>query len=361
MTLNDQLKLSCYRDIAELNADHGVYLVQHIKTKRVYVKKILTIFNYQIYSRLKSEPIPGIPKISEVIRDENLLVVIEEYCQGETLQDMIDRKRTLSEQEIAGYMMQLCEILEKLHACTPPIIHRDIKPSNIILSDEGRLFLIDMNTAKFMNTLQEKDTHLLGTEGYAAPEQYGFGASTTQTDIYAVGMVMGELMNGSISKDVSYTGRMQKVKDRCIQINPRDRYKTISSLKKALRGFVSEEVPDSDPFSRKMLPPGFRSFNPQHMLIASVGYCVILYLGITLHIDQENISSTALFWYRSYTTAIMLVVVFLSCNYMDIQKFFPPCRVRNPFLKLLAIVLFDVIVILATFFPFAFMMLLFYS
>lgn len=61
---------------------------------------------------------------------------------------------------------------------TPPIVHRDIKPSNIILTEDGRIVLIDLNAARLDDKNRSHDTQLIGTAGFAAPEQYGFAASS---------------------------------------------------------------------------------------------------------------------------------------------------------------------------------------
>lgn len=91
-------------------------------------------------------------------------------------------------------MYDLCEILEKLHSVTPPIVHRDTKPSNIIITNYEHVVLLDFNAAKYFADTDTADTILLGTKGYAAPEQYGFGSSTPQTDIYALGILLKELV-----------------------------------------------------------------------------------------------------------------------------------------------------------------------
>lgn len=100
-------------------------------------------------------------------------------------------------------MYELCEILEKLHSANPPIVHRDIKPSNIIITNYDHVILLDFNAAKYFTDPNTSDTILLGTKGYAAPEQYGFGSSTPQTDIYAVGILLKELVIISLSLQAS--------------------------------------------------------------------------------------------------------------------------------------------------------------
>ena len=73
-----------------------------------------------------------------------------------------------------------------------PIIHRDIKPSNIMITEQNHVVLLDFNAAKLYTNASTNDTVLLGTKGYAAPEQYGFGSSSPQTDIYAIGVLIKE-------------------------------------------------------------------------------------------------------------------------------------------------------------------------
>jgi serine/threonine protein kinase len=92
-------------------------------------------------------------------------------------------------------MHQLCECLDSLHKLNPPIIHRDIKPENIIYHN-NKVTLLDFGIARFLDSKKSKDTLILGSVGYAAPEQFGFQQSNPQTDIYALGKLMNYLLNG---------------------------------------------------------------------------------------------------------------------------------------------------------------------
>ncbi|MCI6594068.1 MAG: hypothetical protein MSJ87_02280 [Firmicutes bacterium] len=84
---------------------------------------------------------------------------------------------------------------------TPPIVHRDIKPSNIILTEDGRIVLIDLNAARLDDKNRSHDTQLIGTAGFAAPEQYGFAASSPRADLYAAGILMRVLLTGTDAND----------------------------------------------------------------------------------------------------------------------------------------------------------------
>ena len=177
--------VSSFHTIAMINEFHGVYLVQDPDTGKIYVKKVLL-----------QHPVAGTPGIIACSEEAGRMVLIEEYISGSSLQEKIEGN-ALSEADILRYMLDLCDILEKLHTGEQVIIHRDIKPSNIIITTYNRAVLLDFNAAKFYSPESAEDTVLLGTKGYAAPEQYGFGSSTPQTDIYALGMTSAGLFKAA--------------------------------------------------------------------------------------------------------------------------------------------------------------------
>lgn len=127
--------------------------------------------------------------------------MIEEYISGDTLKEVLEICGVLSEQDVLSYLNQLCSILIQLQSFTPPIVHRDIKPSNIILTEDGRIVLIDLNAARLDDKNRSHDTQLIGTAGFAAPEQYGFAASSPRADLYAAGILMRVLLTGTDAND----------------------------------------------------------------------------------------------------------------------------------------------------------------
>ncbi len=233
--LNATLRLSYYREVAVLNRDHNIMLVQHVETSKTYVKKVLSMYNKNVYLQLYHHPVAGIPRIIELGELNGLLTVIEEYISGSTLHELMNLHGTFSEQEVIQYTMNLCDILTALHGLQPPVIHRDIKPSNIILTNDNRIVLIDLNGAKLVSTAQTQDTCLIGTQGYAAPEQYGFGASNIQTDLYCTGRLMNTLLTGSPNGVCLCSKALVSVIRRCTQIEPKKRYISAAQLKNALQ------------------------------------------------------------------------------------------------------------------------------
>ena len=234
MNASEAYILSSYKEIAVLNAEHGVTLVQDTTSGIVYVKKILTIYNAEVYRTLKNHPVPGIPEIIEMVEEDDRLIVIEEYIGGQTLRAILDNGNLFPEEEAVRIVEQVCVIVNDLHSADPPIIHRDIKPSNIICTPDGSIRLLDMNAARKVVTGKSEDTQLIGTVGYAAPEQFGFGASTVQTDIYAIGVLLCELMTGVLPKERIPRGRIGRIIRKCTRLDPKDRYKSVRDLLDAL-------------------------------------------------------------------------------------------------------------------------------
>lgn len=333
------LPISCYKTIAVINEDHNIFLVQNLTNKKIYVKKILDIYNRQIYQYLYEHQIKGIPHVIDLYEDNNQLTVIEEFISGSSLQEKIDAN-DISVTSIMHYMYELCEILEILHSADPPIVHRDIKPSNIMITSYDHVILLDFNAAKCFTDITASDTILLGTKGYAAPEQYGFGSSTPQTDIYAIGILLKELVESLPEPTDQFIG----IINTCTQMNPADRYQSVTVLKQ--RFASTDKLMYSDntrPFSLKsIIPPGYRTLTPWKIIVSSTIYLFIL--GISLTMEPQGITGPAVWLERFFFLLILLSIVFCSFNYCNVQRIFPLCNHKNPILHYMGIVLLDIIV-----------------
>ena len=118
---------------------------------------------------------PGIPAFIECICDENgeFVGFVMEYVEGRSLQQIMEDGRSYTVREAAEAGLQLCSILEQLHGQKPPMIFRDLKPANILVRPGGEFVLVDYGAARKLRKNAGADTMQLGTDGYAAPEQYG--------------------------------------------------------------------------------------------------------------------------------------------------------------------------------------------
>ena len=210
-----------------------ITLVRELDKRNIYIKKELKTYNKTIWEKLKQLDIEGIPHIYSIEENEDGLEIIEEYLACQTLSDILD-EHTFSNLEAYQIIRQLCIILDVLHQQDPQIIHRDIKPDNILVDSNGNIKLIDYDAARIYIKGKEQDTVLLGTAGYAAPEQYGIVQSNIRTDIYSLGVLINVMLTGEHPSKKMCSGRYRKIVEKCTRINPDDRYYNISELRKHL-------------------------------------------------------------------------------------------------------------------------------
>ncbi len=339
MDLTQHLSISYYKNIAVINEAHNIFLVQHQTSNKIYIKKILDVYNINIYQQLSEHPIAGIPKIMDYWEKDGQLILIEEYISGTPLSELMADK-LLTPEQINRYMAELCSILHTLHSQVPPMIHRDIKPSNIIITSCNHVILLDFNAAKQYSAASQTDTVLLGTQGYAAPEQYGFGSSSPQTDIYALGILLKEM----VASLPVYTPQFDGIIAKCTQLIPRQRYQSVLQLMHALHPAVDVlPVPKEEKPFYKYFPPGFRTRTPWKMTVAALGYLFIFWLCLSLEV--ENVAGAALWFERIMLLAIMLSVVCGCFNYLDIQKFFPICKHPNRLIHYCGILLLNTLMV----------------
>ncbi|MCD8367591.1 MAG: protein kinase [Clostridiales bacterium] len=346
MMLSDELALSYYKVVADINAAHSVQLVQHTETKKFFVRKRLSIYHLEVYRSLQAAPVRNVPHIELLVEDESGLTIIEEYIHGDTLEELMERNGPMPEELVINCALQLCQIVSELHHRTPPIIHRDIKPSNVIVSPDGVVKLLDMNAAKYETPNQSRDTTLLGTAGFAAPEQYGFAPSGTQSDLFAIGVLINVLATGKLPTEVTVQGKLGHIVQKCTELDPANRYANVDELIHELRCAQAgaSEVSGEEPAQtwRRYLPPGFRSGSVPHMIVATVGY--VLLFAVALSMELEAATPLALAMNRVTVLLIGLAVIFFSADYCGVQARMPLTNSRNPFIRWICIIVYDILI-----------------
>jgi hypothetical protein len=201
-------------------------LVRDPISKSIRVKKIFDGAAL-CYDRLMSLKHVNLPRVIAYTQTERKTILIEEYIAGPNLEEFLSRNGKLDEAEVFSVLLQLCDVLSLLHK--NDIIHRDIKPSNIIRAEGNIVKLIDFDAARITKTHGERDTRMLGTRGYASPEQYGFSQTDKRADIYALGVTATELLGGE-----AYRGKYRAVLEKCMEIDPKRRYQSCEQLRNAL-------------------------------------------------------------------------------------------------------------------------------
>lgn len=141
---------------------------------------------------------PALPRIVDIIDNGVTIYIIMDYIEGESLDKVLEAQGAQPEDKVIAWAMQISDVLAYLHRQKPPIIYRDMKPANVMLKPEGEkgiIKIIDFGIAREYKEEKTSDTTVLGTKGYAPPEQYS-GQTDARSDIFALGMTMHHLLTG---------------------------------------------------------------------------------------------------------------------------------------------------------------------
>lgn len=207
----------------------SVRLIRHRQSGKRFILRRFT-GNGEVYRKLLDCSCRYLPLIYEAAEQGEENLVIEEFIEGDTLGFLL-QGALFSPRETRKIVGQLCQALWVLHSMAA--VHRDIKPENVILRGADAV-LIDFDAARLHKPEAEADTHVLGTTGFAAPEQYGLSQSDARTDIYSLGVLMNVMLTGQHPSKQLAEGRMGYVVQRCTQVNPAKRYKDVLRLMEAL-------------------------------------------------------------------------------------------------------------------------------
>lgn len=193
---------------------------------------------------------PHLPSIIDVIDRDDTFLIVMDYIEGKSLDHWLKKDGAQPQEKVVVWAKQICDVLGYLHSRKPPIIYRDLKPANVMLKPDGQIMIIDFGTAREFKETSIEDTSCLGTQGYAAPEQYGgHGQTDARTDIYTLGATMYHLLTGhnpSLPPYEMYPIRrwnpalssgLEKIVLKCTQRNPNDRYQNCAELMYALEHY----------------------------------------------------------------------------------------------------------------------------
>jgi len=209
---------------------------------------------YCILRRCKGRDLSGVCDALRKVRHPNTVVVydfvyaegdtyiLEENLSGTSLEECLSEDRLFSEEETARLMLRLCDGLEPLHSLQPPLVHNDINPSNIMLREDGSIKLFDFDISRLYKQGAGQNTELFGTEEYASPEHYGYGQSEPRTDIYSMGVTMHKMLTGkglTARHEITYRGRLRPILEKCLRLDPKQRYRDVGALRKELEGSLT--------------------------------------------------------------------------------------------------------------------------
>lgn len=194
--------------------------------KDVIVKRYTAVI--PAYEKLKAVRHENLPEVLDSVICQDGHVVLEEYIDGISVADVAGRYTYKGAKTV---IMGVCKAVQSLHGLK--IIHRDIKPENVMISHDGTVKLIDLNASRSPKGTG-KDTVMLGTIGYASPEQLGVSESDERSDIYAIGVLLNVMLTGEHPSKRLAKGRAGKIVQRCTMIAPDSRFSTAKQLMQSL-------------------------------------------------------------------------------------------------------------------------------
>ncbi len=213
-------------------SDKNECKVLKVKHKTIGKNIIVRSFakNISAYEKIYNISCKNLPLIYDVIYLDDGQIVLEEYISGVTVAEVMESGKyhyNGAKKIIRG----VCHGLNVLHERN--LVHRDVKPENIIISDDGRIVLIDFNAAREISKA-DKDTVVMGTVGYASPEQLGVTQSDARTDIYALGVLLNVIITGKHPSEKLAKGKVGKIVRKCTSVNPDERYQTVKIFSEIL-------------------------------------------------------------------------------------------------------------------------------
>ncbi|MGN0537658.1 MAG: serine/threonine-protein kinase [Acutalibacteraceae bacterium] len=296
-------------------------LVVNRNTNQLMIKKVMGEEEFEIHQKLARINHVNIIRVYDVIRDNHICTVLEQYVVGRTLEQLC-MERILSEKEVKNIILQICCGLKTLHENN--IIHRDLTPSNIMLSDDGVVKIIDFDISRTEKDNSVRDTRILGTEGFAAPEQFGFGQTNSQTDIYALGVLINFMLTGGkLPSEEMYSGKMSVIIQKCIQIDRNKRYKSVDEIVRALKRGRGYGVSIVDRIFDNI--PGLRSPKISAKIFSLLGYMFIFVFSYMCY-DVFGKNTDRIIYITKDLILMFWVPIILFSDFMSFQE-------RIPFLR----------------------------
>ena len=312
--------LSMYQDYGQLDTKEHIRLVRDRKSGQICVKKTIDYTQRDVIAFRKKNQSSYFPQLFEVIEEDDKCIIIEEYINGITLDEYM-MGNPLPEEEAIQFGSQICKALLELHRATPMIVYRDLKPENVVITKDGNVKLIDFNISRSFHEGKKRDTMLLGTVEYAAPEQFGYFQTDNRTDIYAFGILFNYMLTAKFPVEYISEGKYKTLIQKCIELEPSNRFQKIEEILNELVEEEDEKTQEAVVYSLTI--PGFRSQVIWKMILAVIGYIFIFFLCLDMDFVDTNgelYKGFSLWINRILILIAFLGSVFFCCDYRGISN-----------------------------------------
>lgn len=209
--------------------ENRLWLVRDAEGKSAVLRRYDGTF--PLAERLLDVSCGQLAKVFSVETVDGDTVSFEEFVDG-TLLSAILKRTVLTGRQACAILREVCAALEVVHGLG--FVHRDVKPENIMLTADGRVVLLDLDAAAQVLGNPDTNTRLLGTAGYAAPEQFGFARCDVRADIFALGVLLNVMLTGDHPSVQLASGRFGRIVRRCTSTTISQRYASVEALLKQL-------------------------------------------------------------------------------------------------------------------------------
>ena len=265
-----------YKEIGLLGKDEktAMKLVRNEEGNTLLCKRIDSSL-LPIYRKLINVDHENIVTVYGITKDKYGILVVMEYFPSKTLEEKMLENGVFSVRDMKKVILQIANGISVIHELG--IVHRDLSANNILIDKSGRVKITDFGIARMYGKDKNTDTRILGTQGYAAPEQFGFIQTDRKTDIYAIGVLMNVMLSGKMPNEKLYKGD-PKIKDiiqRCTSMKPADRYEV-----EEIVDLLGYKISNISILKRRIIKsiPGFRSGNKVKMTLATIEYLYMTYI-----------------------------------------------------------------------------------
>jgi len=257
---------------------------------------------------LKSLHHPGIPTLYDLEEDENFFYLIEEYIEGDSLEEFLLQQSNISQYTFMDLSLQLCDIFRYLHAQKPsPILYLDLKPEHIIVCGM-QLKLLDFNVSTFISNLGNI-YNLFGNQDYSAPELLSGSTPNLRSDIYSIGKIMQHLSN---HLDVSISPKIHQILSKATNADPAYRFETVDELISAIN---QEKILLHQPHLRKTIA-----------IVGSHSGCGTTHIAMSLVSTLNYMGYKTIYYAKNnqtnFQTALKFVPSLKETNGMFCYKYF---------------------------------------
>lgn len=213
-------------------ANGQLYLARDLELGCVWAVKEIPLDNKKEAKLLRLLEHPSLPRMIDYAEREAFCYLVMEYVKGKSLGEWLRQGRVFSFGEIVELGIAAAQVLQYLHTRKPPVFHGDLKPDNFMLTEDGRLYLVDFGSAAY--GYREQQRICSGTKGYAAPEQYE-GRMGVSSDIYALGRTLLQLCEKKIWRIFLEWPMFGILLRKCCRKRERDRISDMGILEKKLK------------------------------------------------------------------------------------------------------------------------------